>query len=175
MLPPFLYKWGETALLTKKQADFASQHHNLIYTFLRKENLDIAEFYDIAVFGYLDAVIDFFEKKELGKYAFSTLAWQSMKCRVCNHLKHEASYQNRLLKQLDFEKVIDKLICSDDDMADALLHSSISAILSPDEYRLIILRMNYFTVREIASFFGTSKSTIQRRIAAVSKKIKGMM
>lgn len=42
--------------LTDEQRQFAAENHNLIYTYLWDRRLEIDDYYDIAVFGYLRAV-----------------------------------------------------------------------------------------------------------------------
>ena len=42
--------------LTEEQRHFAAENHNLIYTYLWDRRLEVDDYYDIAVFGYLRAV-----------------------------------------------------------------------------------------------------------------------
>ena len=42
--------------LTDEQRQFAAENHNLIYKYLWDRRLEIDDYYDIAVFGYLRAV-----------------------------------------------------------------------------------------------------------------------
>ena len=42
--------------LTNQESAFAAEHHHLLYSFLQENNLSEEEYYDVAVFGYLDAV-----------------------------------------------------------------------------------------------------------------------
>ena len=42
--------------LTEEQKIFAEQHHMLVERFLWKNHLERAEFYDVVIFGYLEAV-----------------------------------------------------------------------------------------------------------------------
>ncbi|MBQ9720483.1 MAG: hypothetical protein IJV64_07290 [Oscillospiraceae bacterium] len=44
-------------MLTESQRRFAAENHDLIYAFLRERRYDPDEFYDIAAFGVLRAVI----------------------------------------------------------------------------------------------------------------------
>ena len=56
--PPFSER-GRPATpkaLTEEQRQFAAENHNLIYKYLWDRRLEIDDYYDIAVFGYLRAV-----------------------------------------------------------------------------------------------------------------------
>lgn len=74
----------ETALtpLTPAEAEFAAQQYLLIFSFLEKNGLDERDFFDVAVFGYLKAVRRYLSSPNLQRYAFSTIAWRSMKSSV---------------------------------------------------------------------------------------------
>ena len=60
--------------LTEEQRIFAEKHHDFIYQYLNGRHLNIEDYYDTAVFGYLKAVQDYLEKPELQQYRFSTIA-----------------------------------------------------------------------------------------------------
>lgn len=40
--------------LTAEESAFAAEHHHLLLSYLKKARLDFDEFYDIAVFGYIE-------------------------------------------------------------------------------------------------------------------------
>ena len=42
--------------LTDEQRDYATEHHALVYKFLKDNHLPMDEFYDVIIFGYLRAV-----------------------------------------------------------------------------------------------------------------------
>ncbi|MEE0110015.1 MAG: hypothetical protein UEP57_03870 [Oscillospiraceae bacterium] len=49
--------------------------------------LEEEDYYDVVVFGYLNAVYDYHTDPDLGKYHFSTVCWQSMRGSLSNHRK----------------------------------------------------------------------------------------
>ncbi len=51
--------------LTPEQRLFAAENHDLVYAFLNSKHLSETEFYDVIIFGYLDAVCDFLARKDL--------------------------------------------------------------------------------------------------------------
>lgn len=86
--------------LTPEQVCFAAKNHQLIYKYLKYRQLPKEEYYDIAVFGYLKAVEDYFNKEGLHRYAFSTICWRYMSREISN-------YRKSLLRQ----KRIANLVC----------------------------------------------------------------
>ena len=75
--------------LTKKQQDFATVHHNLVYKFMKDNHLPESEFYDVIIFGYLKAVRDYLTRKKLQNYSFSTIAWKSMTRSTSNYFRSQ--------------------------------------------------------------------------------------
>lgn len=70
--------------LTPEQQQFAAEHHDVIYDFLRAFRLPECDFYDVVVFGYLNAVRKYNELPELREYAFKTIAFWSMRTSLGN-------------------------------------------------------------------------------------------
>lgn len=71
--------------LTKEQADYAAEHHNLVYAFLKHRHDPQDELYDIAIFGYLSAVQRYHESEALRQYAFSAIAFRAMEREIARH------------------------------------------------------------------------------------------
>ena len=68
--------------LSSSEREFAEEHHNLVYAFLKKKGLEINEYYDVVIFAYLTAVRRYFINKNLMQYNFSTIAWRAMESAV---------------------------------------------------------------------------------------------
>lgn len=64
--------------MTKEQQDFATDNHALVYAFLNEKGLPEDEFYDVVIFGYLNAVKDYINQPFPRKYSFSTIAYRQM-------------------------------------------------------------------------------------------------
>ena len=77
------------APLTQEEICFAADNHRLIYRYLSKKHLPKDEYYDIAVFGYLKAVKDYFSRENLQKYAFSTICWKYISREIFNYRKSQ--------------------------------------------------------------------------------------
>ncbi len=80
--------------LTDNQREFAAEHHELVINFLRRRRLDMNDFYDIVVFGYLSAVQQYDQRPELRQYKFKTIANLRMNAAI---LKNAMSKQQRIL------------------------------------------------------------------------------
>lgn len=65
--------------LTNTQRDYAGNHVGLVYKFLYLNHLDIDEYYDIVIFGYLLAV-QLYDEDERLKTATSSLRLPGGKC-----------------------------------------------------------------------------------------------
>ena len=75
--------------LTPEQRLFAAEHHGLVYTFLNNKHLPESEFYDVIIFGYLNAVHDYLTRKDLQNYSFSTIAWRDMSRSLSNYYRDQ--------------------------------------------------------------------------------------
>lgn len=76
--------------LTDEQRQFAEEHHSVVYSFLRAFRLPESEYYDVVVFGYLNAVRKYLETPDLSEYAFNTIAFWSMRTSVGNENRKQA-------------------------------------------------------------------------------------
>lgn len=50
---------NENTPMSSAQQLFAEEHHNLVYAFLKEKKLPEDEYYDVVIFGYLQAVMDY--------------------------------------------------------------------------------------------------------------------
>ncbi len=74
-------------VLTEQERDFAEKNHNLIYTFLHRNHLEIDEFYEPAAFGFLRAVVKYHRLPWLKeKYEFYNIAWNCLRTNVGNEI-----------------------------------------------------------------------------------------
>jgi RNA polymerase sigma factor (sigma-70 family) len=152
----------ETAL-NKKQQRFAEKNHNLIYKFLNAYRISEDDYYDVIVFGYLQSIKSYFEKPGLsGKYAFSTIAWNTMRTSLANHYQ-EQSRSKRKAVIIDIDAVIndngeiisfqEALTTPDSYMMDfetELLMAELASKLSEREMEIIKMKINGYGIRDIA-------------------------
>ena len=76
--------------LTHEQIRMSEKNHNIVYDFLRKNNLAYSDYYDIIIFGFLSGIQDYCENSRLHRYALSTIVWKRMNRAAYNHKKYSA-------------------------------------------------------------------------------------
>lgn len=159
--------------LTEAQRIFAEQHHEFIYRYLNRRHLDIEKYYDVAVFGYLEAVQNYLENPELQQYRFSVIANVAMR----NALAAEQQKQNRPLLAAYQEIYCDDFfLFQDENMTEAWNDQNhllvILAYLTPKERQMVQLKANGYTYREIATICRTSLYDINSRFYQLRQKVK---
>ncbi len=146
-------------VLTKEQQEFAAEHHNLVYDFLHKNKLPESEYYDVAIFGYLRAVLKYFNRKELQIYAFSTIAWRAMRCDVIEHYrKHGRVHRNTTTVSLSalspkHPALVDVILIENqiiEAMEATSLWERVSKALPQEQTKVLQLSANGYTLRDIA-------------------------
>lgn len=69
--------------MTPRQREIATKAHNMIYSYLRLRKLPIDDYYDVVVFGFMEAVQQYDENEELAKkYSLTTIAYRKMDDRL---------------------------------------------------------------------------------------------
>lgn len=87
--------------LTPEEQIFAEENHSALEWCMRIQKLD-ADLYDVAAFGYLQAVKKWFARPELQRWSFKTIVKQSVSRSVCNDRKK----QNRRIQTISLDDVI---------------------------------------------------------------------
>lgn len=84
--------------LTADEAQFAADHHNLVFRFLSANRLP-PDFYDIIILGYIRSVKKWFARGDLqAKYKFTTIAWDCLRTsagnyrRSCKHRQRHETF-----------------------------------------------------------------------------------
>ena len=149
-----------TVAMTERQRRFAAENHNLIYRFLHEKDWEVSEYYDIAAFGYLRAVRRYLTEPGLSIYAFSSIAWQSMTQSIASFLRAEARR-----KDAERRSIREVAAAAPDPFADLvarLLLHDLAAVSSKEQYELAELRLQGYTIAEIARAQGMPKIRIRR-------------
>lgn len=149
--------------MTQEQQSFAAENHNLIYTFLRDRRLNMEDYYDIVVFGYLEAVRRYCNLAELRKkYAFSTIAWRKMKDELYKHFEKQSRCVRKVVTVSldsaygkDSELSLSDIISGPDylyeEMEADMLWDDITGILTKPQAETLRMRADGYSVREIAA------------------------
>ena len=145
--------------LTDEQRQFAAENHNLIYKYLWDRRLEIDDYYDIAVFGYLRAVKRYLTEPWLRRYQFSTVAWHAMRQNIASF--HRAEERRKETEQ----KYLKTLRTSPPDPfeeleAKLLLHD-LAAVSSKEQYALASMRLQGYSIAETACIQGMSEKRVR--------------
>lgn len=138
--------------LTSAEAEFAAEHHTVIYAFLNQSGLPEEDFYDIVVFGYLRAVRKYLARQELQRYCFSTIAYRAMSCDV----HHSKEYWMRAMRRGEVESFDEEIYPGElcDTVAESFTETQalqeLMNRLTPMQRRIAMLRANGYHDREIA-------------------------
>lgn len=163
--------------LTLEQKKFASDHHDLVYKFLHDRHLPIDEFYDIVIFGYLNAVKSYLSKTDIHTYTFATLGWKLMTQSLTDHYK-EQRCQKRNAEEfrlhamsctddLPFE---DALPASDNYMQQlefTLLLHDLAKRVSKQQMDIVRMRSSGYNLHDIAACQNTSTKRIRKLLEEV--------
>ena len=145
---------------TKEEQQFAEENHDLVYAFLNEKKLSEDEYYDVVVFGYLQAVQVYCGKKKQCKYSFSTLGWRHMQDEVNDYHKYLCSAKrNAVVISLDepldgneglrLEDVISYDDCLYEIRTELLLHE-LAVHLPEREMRIVNMKIRGAKLQEIA-------------------------
>ena len=76
--------------LTPKEAQFATDHINIVWWYLDSQGLNRAEWFDVVIFRYLLSVKRYFALPDLQKVKFVTVACKAMKSAVGHERERRA-------------------------------------------------------------------------------------
>lgn len=165
--------------LDGREREFAEKNHNLIYSFLRKHNLSVEEWYGIVAIGYIQAV----KKYNLSKGRFSTFAYLCM-LNMVRMEERKVRLQNRWVSgilSLDAEYgegkgiFLQDLIPDKEDMDSLYRYREFIHIIEelPKDLRDVIsLKVCGYNQVEIGSILGYSQSKVSRLVNQALKEIK---
>ena len=134
---------NENTPMTPAQQLFAEAHHNLVYAFLNEKKLPEDEYYDVVVFGYLQAVMDYTSQGHLA-----------------DHFRHQASTK-RAAPTVSLNAVMDDAGLSLSDMLSAtdesflemeigLLFHDLGRHMPRRDMNVLRLKADGYGTREIA-------------------------
>ena len=118
------------------------------------------EYYDVVVFGYLQAVMDYTTQGESSRFSFATIAWRKMESRLADHFRHQASTK-RAAPTVSLNAVMDDAGLSLSDMLSAtdesflemetgLLFHDLGRHMPRRDMNVLRLKADGYGTREIA-------------------------
>lgn len=159
--PPPFGKRGRPATpqtLTEEQRQFAAENHNLIYTYLWNRRLEVDDYYDIAVFGYLRAVKRYLTEPRLRRYQFSTVAWHAMRQSITSF--HRAEERRRETERKYLKTLPARPPDPFEELEAKLLLHNLAAVSSQEQYDLASMRLQGYSVAETARIQGMSEKRV---------------
>lgn len=169
--------------LTEKEQRFAEENHNLIYGFLHEHGYSIESYYDVALFGFLKSVQVYHRKEKLkGNYNFSYVAYQYMRAELSNHFKNENVKKRKpvgIVISLDADYAEAENLhnrtggkSAEDEVMESEALAEIMEILSDIQRKIISLRMDGFSNREILLFLEIKPTSYYKELHRIKAEIE---
>ena len=144
--------------LTGEQRQFAADNHDLIYSFLQEQKLDVGCCYDIAVFGYLRAVERYLTESKLQRYQFSTVAWRAMRQSVVSFYRSELRRKESERRYREQYRYPDPFKSQDTE----LFLRKLAAVSSREQYDIAMIRLRGYSIAETAQMRQTTPKRVRK-------------
>ncbi len=163
--------------LTPEQRLFATEHHDLVYKFLRKKQLSIDEFYDVVIFAYLRSVRCYLTEPRLKQYSFTTISWRLMNGAISNYYrsqktqKHSAVVFSLHSSPYDDCYALEETIAAPNpymrQLEEQLLLHDLAKRVSKQQMNIIHLKSCGYNDRDIARRQNTTMKRVQELLEEV--------
>lgn len=170
--------------LTHLQKQFAEEHLNTVFAFLSQKGLSAEDYYDIVIFGYLQAVQEYDENPALSRFQFTTIAWRKMNQCLSKHYAYEGrlkrsaatvSTQTYTHAGRTLEEILpNRRKCLQEQTADRLFIMEVLSCLTETERQMVYLKADGLTCREIAEKFSTTVYSINGRFRRMRMRLTEM-
>jgi RNA polymerase sigma-70 factor (ECF subfamily) len=165
--------------LTDAEKRFAEENINLVHKYLRGRKLPEEDFYDVVIFGYLEAIKQYMEREDLHKYAFSTIAYRYMARSInryyiaMNAKKAKPAESVISLDQQDDDngKNLYERIGTNEDFTETIIEGQMldklyRKISATDKVIVLLLLENY-SIQDIAEILHVSRQRIYQRVRKI--------
>ena len=170
--------------MTPLQRQFAEEHQDTVFRFLSHKNLSIEDYYDIVIFGYLQAVQEYDENPALSRFQFNTIAWTKMSDCLGKHFSYEnkpkrkaptVSIHTYTSDGLTLNEILpDRRKDLQAQTADRLLAMEVLSCLTETERRMVHMKADGLPCREIAEIFCTTVHSINGRFRRMRVRLTEM-
>lgn len=167
--------------MTPLQRQFADEHQDTVFRFLSHKNLSVEDYYDIVIFGYLQAVQEYDENPALARFQFNTIAWTKMSDCLGKHFSYEnkpkrkahtVSIHTYTSGGLTLDEILpDRRRDLQAQTADRLFTMEVLSCLTESERQMVHLKADGLTCREIAEIFSTTVHTINGRFRRMRMRL----
>lgn len=87
--------------LSPEEQAFAAENHPFVLWYIKDQNLDFDQYYDVVIMGFLKAVKNWFARPELHKHSFTVIAkWSMMGYMSCERKKEQRQIQTISLDEM---------------------------------------------------------------------------
>ena len=171
--------------LIEEQRKLIEENHNLIYGFLKKNELDEEEYYDIAAIGLCKAAMQYNSTKG----EFSTFAYKCMKNKISHQWSYDArkrripkdliysyntSYDKEKQEWRNSEAMYTIWNKNGRDTADIFIEeekiSKFLSLLKEEEQLIVKYLVSGFIHREIANKIGVTEQAVSQRVRYIRRK-----
>lgn len=157
--------------LTEEQQAFATENHNLIYSFAISANVAVEDYYDVLAIGFCKAVIGYKNSKS----KFSTYAYVCMRNELYQTYRKENKYTKEIPIDEDYAFTDDcKIEDKELDLINVANIKSLVQTLPKKEQEIVRLRLLGYSQYRIAEKLGLSQSDISRRLKNIRIKYERM-
>ena len=165
--------------MTPLQKQFAEEHQNVVFRFLNQKGLPADDYYDIVIFGYLQAVQEYDENPALSHFRFSTIA----RTKMSDSLNKHYSYENKPKRKAPMVSIhthtsdglaLNEILPDrqkDLQAADRLFAMEVLSCLTETEQQMVYLKADGLTCREIADIFSTTVHGINGRFRRMRMRL----
>jgi len=167
--------------MTHLQRQFAEEHQDTVFRFLSHKNLSAEDYYDIVIFGYLQAVQEYDENPALARFQFNTIAWTKMSDCLGKHFSYEnkpkrkahtVSIHTYTSGGLTLDEILpDRRRDLQAQTAYRLFTMEVLSCLTESERQMVHLKADGLTCREIAEIFSTTVHTINGRFRRMRMRL----
>jgi RNA polymerase sigma-70 factor (ECF subfamily) len=167
--------------MTTLQKQFAEEHQDTLFRFLSHKGLPVEDYYDIVIFGYLQAVQEYDENPALSRFQFSTIAWTKMSDCLSKHFSYEnkpkrkaptVSIHTYTSDGLALDEILpDRRKDLQAQTADRLFAMEVLSCLTETELQMVHLKADGLTCREIAEIFSTTVHSINGRFRRMRMRL----
>lgn len=169
--------------MTKEQEQLVTNNHNLIYFIIKRLNLSIDEYYDIAAIGLCKAAMNYDVSKG---YNFSTFATSIIINEIRQEMRRLSSLKwipQEIIISIDepIKSIEDGSLTVKDtlrsnkniesDILTKLIFKDYVDTLKPLHRDILELRMNGHTQREIAQMLSITQSMVSRVLRQIAEYI----
>ena len=174
----------ETKRLNNKQRQLAEENHNLIYSFAKKFQLNLDEYYGVLATGLCKAALHYVD----GEFQFSTLAYTCM-LNVVKSYRRDKYTQRRILNEMDILYLDEPILNNDDDQETTIgeiiadksvdvqndcetngLQQAFSDYLNDKEREILKYLLQGLIYKEIAEIMGGSKQNVGQYVQRIRRK-----